>query len=176
MTGNPPRQHRDFCAAAYRAHAVGLRGFVTTIILDPYLAEDVVHETFLDLWRHPGQWDPARADLLSWLRTIAHRRAIDRIRSIEAARHRDFRVGIRDYDSGAHADDRDALFIRAQLSAALAGLTDKQREAVLLRYLGERTVPEIAQQLGISTGTAGTRVRDGVLALRHALAPRTPTP
>ncbi|WP_390890958.1 RNA polymerase sigma factor [Curtobacterium citreum] len=66
--------------------------------------------------------------------------------------------------------------MRSQLSAALAGLTDKQREAVLLRYLGERTVPEVAQQLGISTGTAGTRVRDGVLALQHALTPRTPTP
>ncbi|MGN8048117.1 sigma-70 family RNA polymerase sigma factor [Curtobacterium sp. 22159] len=74
------------------------------------------------------------------------------------------------------SDDRDALFIRARLSAALAGLTDKQREAVLLRYLGERTIPEVAQQLGISSGTAGTRVRDGILALSHALTPRTPTP
>ena len=167
--------HRDFCTAAYRSHAVGLREFVSTIIIDPHLAEDVVHETFLHLWLHPGQWDPTRADLLSWLRTIAHRRAIDRIRSLEAARHRDLRIGIRDYIGVVQADDRDGLFTRGQLSAALAGLTDKQREAVLLRYLGERTIPEVSQHLGISISTAGTRVRDGVLALRQALTPRAET-
>lgn len=175
MTADSMQGHRGFCTAAYQAHAVGLRGFVSTIIIDPHLAEDVVHETFLHLWLHPGQWDPTRADLLSWLRTIAHRRAIDRIRSLEAARHRDLRIGIRDHDNVDHADDRDTLYIRARVRDALVGLTDKQREAVLLRYLGERTVPEVAQHLGISISTAGTRVRDGLIALRHALTPRTPT-
>jgi len=175
MTIDLTQGHRDFCAAAYRDHAVGLRGFVSTIIIDPHLAEDVVHETFLDLWLHPGQFDPTRADLLSWLRTIARRRAIDRIRSLEAPRHRDLRIGVRDHDSVDHADDRDALYIRSRLRDALAGLTDKQREPVLLRYLGERTIPEVAQHLGISISTAGTRVRDGVLALRLSLTPRTPT-
>jgi RNA polymerase sigma-70 factor (ECF subfamily) len=176
MTAEPTREQRALCTAAYRDHAVGLRGFVTTIIIDPYLAEDVVHETFLDLWLHPGRWDSARSDLPSWLRTIAHRRAIDRIRSLEAARHRDLRIGIRDYDSGSQEDGRDALFTRPRLRQALDGLTDKQREAVLLRYLGERTIPEVAQHLGISISTAGTRVRDGILALRNALNPHTPTP
>ncbi|MGN8048122.1 sigma-70 family RNA polymerase sigma factor [Curtobacterium sp. 22159] len=176
MTPDPVQGHQGFCAEAYRDHAVGLRGFVSTIIIDPHLAEDVVHETFLDLLLHPGQWDPTRADLLSWLRTIARRRAIDRIRSLEAARHRDLRIGIRDHDNVDHADDRDALYTRARLRDALARLTDKQREAVLLRYLGERTIPEVAQHLGISISTAGTRVRDGVHALRLTLTPRTPTP
>ncbi len=176
MTTDPMQGHRGFCTAAYQDHAVGLRGFVSTIVIDPHLAEDVVHETFLHLWLHPGQWDPTRADLRSWLRTIAHRRAIDRIRSLEAARHRDLRIGIRDHDNVDHADDRDALYTRARLRDALARLTDKQREAVLLRYLGERTVPEVAQHLGISISTAGTRVRDGVHALRLTLTPRTPTP
>lgn len=176
MTVEATPEHRVLFATAYRDHAAGLRGFVATIIIDPHLAEDVVHEAFLDLWLHPDQWDPARSDLLSWLRTIARRRAIDRIRSREAARRRDFRIGIRDHDSVDHADDRDALYIRSRLRAALAGLTDKQREAVLLRYLGERTIPEVAQLLGISISTAGTRVRDGVLALRHTLTTHTPTP
>lgn len=175
MTTDPSREHRALCAAAYRDHAVGLRGFVMTIIVDPHLAEDVVHETFLDLWLQPDRWDPTRSDLLSWLRTIAHRRAIDRIRSLEAARNRDFRIGIRNHVAG-HWDDRDVLFTRPRLRQALDGLTDKQREAVLLRYLGERTIPEVAQHLGISVSTAGTRVRDGVLSLRHALTLHTPTP
>lgn len=176
MTTDPTREHRALCTTAYRDHAVSLRGFVTTIIIDPHLAEDVVHETFLDLFLHPDRWDPARSDLLSWLRTIAHRRAIDRIRSLEAAHHRDLRIGIRHYDDGGDRGvDRDALFTRPRLRQALDGLTDKQREAVLLRYLGERTIPEVAQHLGISISTAGTRVRDGVLALHRALSLHTST-
>lgn len=153
MTTDSMQGHRGFCTAAYQDHAVGLRGFVSTIVIDPHLAEDVIHETFLHLWLLPDQWDPTSADLLSWLQTIAHRRAIDRIRSFEAARHRDLRIGIRDHDNVDHAYDQDTLYIRARLRDALAGQTDKQREAVLLRYLGECTVLEVAQHLGIRCRT-----------------------
>lgn len=162
--------HRVLCESAYREHAVGLRGFVTTIILDRDLAEDVVHEAFLELWQHPDRWDPARADLLSWLRTIARRRAIDRIRSTEAAQRRDLRIGARDHERlDQNLEGRDVVFLRPRLRVALSALTDKQREAVLLRYLGEHTAPEVARQLNVSVATAKTRVRDGLLALQRIL-------
>ncbi|KQS06222.1 hypothetical protein ASG04_16880 [Curtobacterium sp. Leaf183] len=155
---------------AYRQHSVGLRRFVGAIILDRYMAEDVVHETYLELWRHPERFDPTRADLQSWLRTIAHRRAVDRIRSTQSARDRDVRVGTRDHhDVDRSSDQWDAVFGRPELRAALATLTTKQRDAVILRYLGEHSTPEVAEHLGISVGTAKTRVRDGLLALRVQL-------
>ena len=156
--------------AIYRQYAAGLRGFVATIIIDQHLAEDVVHEAFLELWQHPDRYDPNRADLQSWLRTLARRRAIDRIRSLEAARSRDLRIGARDHLSVDHGTDRwDTLFIRPRLRDALAGLTQKQRDAVLLRYLGEHSAPEVAAVLGTTIGTAKTRVRDGLTALRNHL-------
>lgn len=156
--------------AAYRQYASGLRGFVRTIIVDPNLAEDVVHEAFLEFWQHPDRYDPARATLESWLRTIAHRRAIDRIRSLETSRNRDLRIGIRDHHSTDHGFDQfDAHFSRARLREALAELTDKQRDAVVLRYLGERSTAEVASALNTTLGTAKTRVRDGLSALRQRL-------
>ena len=107
---------------------------MATIIIDRHLTEDVVHEAFLDLWQHPDRYNPNRADLQSWLRTLAHRRAIDRIRSLEASRNRNLRIGIRDHYSTDHTSDQfDALFTRGRLRAALAALTDKQRDAILLR-------------------------------------------
>lgn len=169
------RASSEVFTAVYRQYAAGLRGFVATIIIDRHLAEDVVHEAFLELWQHPDRYDPNRADLQSWLRTIAHRRAIDRIRSLEASRSRDLRVGARDHHSVDHSTDRwDMLFIRSRLRDALAGLTQKQRDAVLLRYLCEHSAPEVAAVLGTTVGTAKTRVRDGLTALRdhlHADAP-----
>lgn len=161
----------DVFTRAYRTHAVGLRGFISTIILDPHLAEDVVHEAFIELWQHPDRFDPTRADLQSWLRTIAHRRAIDRIRSLEASRARDLRFGTRDVATSNHDPDQwDTLFSRPLLHAALARLTERQRTAVSLRYLGERTTIELADTLQVSVGTAKTRVRDALLLLRQHLA------
>ncbi|MCS6549358.1 sigma-70 family RNA polymerase sigma factor [Curtobacterium flaccumfaciens pv. flaccumfaciens] len=161
--------------AAYQQHAPGLRRFVGTVIVDRHLAEDVVHEAFLEFWQHPDRYDPDRADLQSWLRTVAHRRAIDRIRSLEALRKRELRIGTRDHHSVDHNDDqRDALFLRPTLRIALADLSDKQRDAVVLRYFGERSTAEVASQLGITVGTAKTRVRDGLSALRaHRLIAAT---
>jgi len=153
--------------AAYQQHAPGLRRFVVTIIVDRHLAEDVVHEAFLELWQHPTRYDPARGNLPSWLRTVAHRRAIDRIRSLEALRKRELRIGTRDHHGVGHSDDqRDAVFLRPALRIALADLSDKQRDAVVLRYFGDRSTAEVASQLGITVGTVKTRLRDGLSALR----------
>ncbi|MEN0101484.1 MAG: sigma factor-like helix-turn-helix DNA-binding protein [Curtobacterium sp.] len=86
------------------------------------------------------------------------------------ARSRDLRIGTRDHHSIDHGTDRwDTLFIRSRLRDALAGLTQKQRDAVLLRYLGEHSAPEVAAVLGTTIGTAKTRVRDGLTALRNHL-------
>lgn len=169
---SPQQAAADALTNAYRQHAVRLRWFVTRIIVDRHLAEDIVHEAFLELWIHPNRHDPEQADLQSWLRTIAHRRAIDRIRSIESARHRDLRIGTREHRGIDHTTDRwDVLFTRSTLRRALGTLTDKQRDAVVLRYLGEQSVPEVARQLGITVGAAKTRVRDGLIALRTHLEP-----
>lgn len=157
----------------YRALAPGLRRFTRSIIRDADLAEDVTHDAFIELWERPERFDPAKASLQSWLRTIAHRRAIDRIRSRESSRARDLRIGSREQEFGdAGMDAVDTVLMRPLLVTALAGLSVKQRDAVVLRYLHELTGPELAERLGVTVGTAKTRARDGVLALKTLLSPR----
>ena len=157
----------------YRTLAPGLRRFTRSIIRDDDLAEDVTHDAFIELWERPERFDPAKASLQSWLRTIAHRRAIDRIRSRESSRARDLRIGSREQESGdAGIDAVDTVLMRPLLMTALAGLSAKQRDAVVLRYLHELTGPELADRLGVTVGTAKTRARDGVLALKTLLSPR----
>ncbi|NII41803.1 RNA polymerase sigma-70 factor (ECF subfamily) [Curtobacterium flaccumfaciens] len=157
----------------YRRLAPGLRHFTRNIIRDADLAEDVTHDAFIELWERPERFDPTKATLQSWLRTIAHRRAIDRIRSRESARARDLRVGSREQEYvDAGTDAMDTKLIRPQLMSALAELSAKQRDAVVLRYLHEFTGTELADRLGINVGTARTRTRDGLMALQALLPPQ----
>jgi RNA polymerase sigma-70 factor (ECF subfamily) len=157
-------------AVMYARHAPSLLLFTRSIIRDYALAEDVVQEVFIDVWRNHTRFDESRSSFRSWLRTLAHRRAVDRIRSVEAARQRDIKMGLREMTNSSHDADRwDTLFTRPQLAAALGRLTTKQREAVVLQYFGERTSAEVATALGVPLNTAKSRVLDGVSALRAAL-------
>ena len=157
----------------YRRLAPGLRHFARNIIRDADLAEDVTHDAFIELWERPERFDPAKATLQSWLQTIAHRRAIDRIRSRESSKARDLRVGSREQEYvDAGTDAMDTMLIRPRLTSALAALSAKQRDAVILRYLHELTGTELAERLGINVGTAKTRTRDGLMALQALLPPQ----
>lgn len=157
----------------YRRLAPGLRHFTRSIIRDVDLAEDVTHDAFIELWERPERFNPTKATLQSWLRTIAHRRAIDRIRSRESSRARDFRVGSLEQDSiDMGTDAIDTMLIRPRLMSALAELSVKQRDAVVLRYLHELTGTELAERLGTNVCTAKTRTRDGLMALQALLPPQ----
>lgn len=157
-------------AAMYARHAPSLLLFTRSIIIDHALAEDVVQEVFVDVWRNHTHFDESRSSFRSWIRTLAHRRAIDKIRSLEAARRRDIKMGLRELTASSHDDERwDALFTRPQLTAALRRLTTKQREAVVLQYYGERTAAEVARALGVPVNTAKSRVLDGIRALQATL-------
>jgi RNA polymerase sigma-70 factor, ECF subfamily len=161
----------------YRRFRPDLLGYVGSVVIDRSLAEEIVDDVLLTLWEQPRLFDPARGSLRSWLFTMAYRRSVDRIRSVEAARRRDLRVGARELARMDHGNDIwDGLFERRHMRDALLSLTAKQREAVVLRYLCERTSDEMSTILGVSVGTAKTRVRDGLCALRSALDRVGPTP
>lgn len=98
-------------AAMYARHAPSLLMFTRSIIIDHALAEDVIQEVFVDVWRNHTRFDESRSSFRSWLRTLAHRRAIDRIRSLEASRQRDIKMGLREMTAASLDDERwDALF------------------------------------------------------------------
>jgi RNA polymerase sigma-70 factor (ECF subfamily) len=136
---------------------------------DAWLAEDVTQEVML-VWRLAPRYDPAHP-AIAWIRTIATRRAIDRVRKTQADRERDRRLGIRDHEAVDHSsvDRAEAVLDRLALRRALGTLPERQRRAVVLRYLADLSGPELGRALGVPTGTAKSRARDGVLTLRQKL-------
>lgn len=146
-------------------------GTVMQVLRSRAQSEEVTQEVLLEIWRKAAQFDPARAKVSTWALTIAHRRAIDRVRSEQSAHNRQERSDLLDmrrpYDDVAESAmstvDRDLV------RQALAVLTDLQRESILLAYFHGLTCREVAEKLGVAIGTVKTRMRDGMIRLRDAL-------
>ena len=161
-------------ADLYDAVAPLVHGVVLKIVRDPSQAEEVVQEVFVELWRVAPRFDPARGAVTSWVATIAHRRAVDRVRSEQAARNRVERESAR--AERPHDEVADSVvavdqsqFDRRRVRRALDRLTSMQREAVELAYFGGHTYREVAVLLGVPEGTVKTRIRDGMIRLRDEL-------
>jgi RNA polymerase sigma-70 factor, ECF subfamily len=129
---------------------------------------------FVELWRVAPRFDPARGTVAAWVATIAHRRAVDRVRSEQAGRNRVEREATRverphdDVAEGVIARDQ-SQFERHRVRRALDRLTSMQREAVELAYFGGHTYREVAVLLDVPEGTIKTRIRDGMIRLRDEL-------
>jgi RNA polymerase sigma-70 factor (ECF subfamily) len=158
-------------ARLYDAIAPRVYGLVLRIIRDRAQSEEVAQEALLDIWRHSARFDPAQGSPTSWILTIAHRKAVDRVRSAQSATDREDVYGSRTQD---RAFDETAEVVERRLDAqrvrrALDSLTETQRGAVELAYFGGYTHSEVASLLGIPLGTAKTRIRDGLIRLRDTL-------
>ncbi len=160
---------------AYDEHAGAVYGTAYRILGDPALAQDVTQDVFLRLWRRPDRFDSTRGKLGSYLRLMAHSRAVDLWREAGAAARATERLAVVPGADDARPDDlpdvaaersADAEAVRA----ALRVLPGPQREAVLLAYWGGLTADEIARRAGIPLGTAKSRLRLGMARLRGEFA------
>jgi RNA polymerase sigma-70 factor (ECF subfamily) len=146
-------------------------GVVRRVVRDPAQSEEVAQEVLVEVWRTATRFDPGRGTALTWVLTMAHRRAVDRVRSAQAAADRDERVGelarTPAYDEVAEVVE--TRLEREQVRRALGTLTDLQREAVTLAYYGGYTYREVAELLDVPLGTVKTRLRDGLIRLRDTL-------
>lgn len=148
------------------------------VCADNGLAEDVVQEVFLALWRDPGRFDPARGGVASWLLTLVHHKAVDAVRREATRRRHHPTTDAPDEQAGAvHAQgpsaDRAALgsVIAEQVRAALGRLPREQRQALGLAYYGGYTQREVASLTGVPIGTVKSRMFAGVARLRVLLGP-----
>ena len=160
-------------AQLYDELAPRIFGLVARILGDPHQAEEVTQEVFLHIWRNSHLFDPARGSAFSWAMTMAHRRAVDRVRSSEARRRRDHADAalVRQSQDDLTADAAHASLDAQRVRAGLATLTLIQRRALELAYFGGCTHSEVARVLQIPLGTAKTRIRDGLLQLRDVMSP-----
>jgi RNA polymerase sigma-70 factor, ECF subfamily len=145
-------------------------GVVLKVVRDPSHSEEVAQEVFVELWRLAGRYDASRGSVRSWASTVAHRRAIDRVRSEQSSRDRLDREATnatRDHDEVVSAVE--TKLDQTRVRRALAQLSFVQREAVELAYFGGHTYREVAVLLAVAEGTVKTRIRDGMIRLRDEL-------
>lgn len=149
-------------------------GTTLKVLRNQAIAEEVTQDVFLELWKQAPRYDRSKGSPKAWAATIAHRRAVDRVRSEESSRVRDqadARLGVVDHD--VVVDAVTTNFDRDSVLQALAQLSVPQREAVSLAYYGGHTYREVATLLDVPEGTIKTRIRDGLSKLRDLMGAAT---
>ncbi len=158
-------------AQLYDATSSRVFGLALRVVRDSAQAEEVVQEGFLEIWRTASRFDPRKGSAISWLFTIVHRKAVDRVRSAEASTRRDTTYHQKNHpiEHDTTAEAVQASFEARRVRTALDTLTAVQRQALELAYFGGYTHTEVASMLDLPVGTAKTRIRDGLIRLRDAM-------
>jgi RNA polymerase sigma factor (sigma-70 family) len=142
------------------------------ILADETLAQDVVQEAFLSIWRDGDRFAEARGTVSTHLLATTHHRAVDVVRREEILRRRrtsDEALAFEPDPKRGVGDDVEAAERRHQVRAALAELPQAQREALALAYFGGYTQREVASLVGVPLGTVKTRMAAGMRRLRDVL-------
>lgn len=153
----------------YDAMAAPVLGIVRRVVRDPAQSDEVMQEVLLELWRTASRFDPALGSARAWVMTLAHRRAVDRVRAEQRAAEREQRVSLASVAYDEVAEAVEASLDRERVRRCLGSLTELQRECVTLAYYGGYTYRQVAGLLGVPAGTAKTRMRDGLIRLRDCL-------
>lgn len=146
-------------------------GLIRRLLVDHSQSEEVTQEVFLEIWQNAARFEPTKGGASTWILTMAHRRAIDRIRSSQSGRDRDVKIGIRDFVSEYDnvAETVEITIEHERVKEAMTQLTELQRQAVTLAYYGGYSHSEVATMLSVPIGTVKTRLRDGMIRLRDQL-------
>ena len=146
-------------------------GLVRRVVRDPAQSQEVVQEALVDVWRSAPRYKPDQGSALAWIMTLAHRRAVDRVRAEQASSDRQAKVARIDqpvaYDEVV--EDVEARLERERVRRCVGTLTDLQRESVTLAFYQGYTYREVAELLTVPLGTVKTRMRDGLIRLRDCL-------
>jgi RNA polymerase sigma-70 factor (ECF subfamily) len=157
-----------FEAVCSRAGAT-VFGVVRGVVRDPSQAEEVCQEVLLEVWRCASRFQPGRGSAMAWVTTIAHRRAVDRVRAERRSAERQLRAAAHQVAYDEVAELVEARLEHERVRRSLGSLTPLQRESVTLAYYGGYTFREVAGLLGVPEGTVKTRMRDGLIRLRDCL-------
>jgi RNA polymerase sigma-70 factor, ECF subfamily len=158
-------------SALYDGFAPRVYGLIRRVLRNPAQAEEVTQEVMVEVWRTAARFDAARGSVAAWVMTMAHRRAIDRVRAEQSATDRDQAVAAASV-STAYDEVTEAVTTNLeaeQVRRCLGSLTELQRESVTLAYYGGYSYREVAGLLDASLATIKARMRDGLIRLRDCL-------
>ncbi|MGV9713835.1 sigma-70 family RNA polymerase sigma factor [Gordonia sp. NPDC003424] len=168
------RGNRGSFARLYDLTSSRIYGLALRVVVDRNYAEEVVQEAYLQFWQRAADYQPARGPVISWMMTIAHRRAVDRVRSEELQHRKVGEYGATNQPADAPAPldivvDNEAT---TELRTCLNRLTDLQRNSIEMSYFGGLTFPEVAEHTSTPLPTVKSRIRDGLRKLRDCLRGR----
>jgi RNA polymerase sigma-70 factor, ECF subfamily len=166
------RGDRDAFEAVCQHVAAPVFGTVRGVVRDPCQSEEVAQEVLVEIWRAASRFDASKGSAMAWVAMIAHRRAVDRVRSEQRSAERELRAASHAVAYDDVAETVEASLDRERVRRCLGSLTDLQRESVTLAYYGGYTYRQVAGLLGVAAGTVSTRMRDGLIRLRDCLEAR----
>ena len=161
------RYQEQALAEAYRRHAGAVFGLARRLLANPTMAEEIVQEVFVRLWNQPEKFDPERGALRSYLLAQCHGRAVDLLRSETSRRAREERDALHTAEAGYDLElEVLDITVAEQVKGALDRLTDDERRAIELAYLGGHTYRDVATMLREPEGTVKSRIRSGLKKMR----------
>ena len=155
--------------AVYDQVAASVFGVVRRVVRDHAQSEEVTQDVLLEVWRTAAAFDAGRGSATAWVMTLAHRRAVDRVRSVQKESERERRTAAADIPFDEVAEAVESSFERERVRRCLGSLTELQRESVTLAYYRGYTYGQVASLLGVPAGTIKTRMRDALIRLRDCL-------
>ena len=167
------RGDRAALASLYDRHSSALMALGVRMLADRSEVEDVLHDVFVEVWKHAGDFDPERASVKTWIVLRMRSRCLDRLRAAPRARwqpigERDEELG-RNHTASPGVADMDQKVDAGRLRRLLAELSEDQRAVIVLGFFDGLSSSEIATELEIPIGTVKSRVRSAMLRLRQAL-------
>jgi RNA polymerase sigma factor (sigma-70 family) len=164
----------DAFRGLFGRYAPSAMALARRVARQPFLAEEIVQEAFLAVWRNPSGYDQQRGSVRAWLMGMVHHRAVDAVRREEAQRRRVEESMVSDPvvspdPADDVADEIDLPEERKAVRAALDALPAEQREVIELMYFGGLSQSKISERLGLPLGTVKSRTLLGMRRLRGAI-------
>ncbi|WP_392669162.1 sigma-70 family RNA polymerase sigma factor [Streptomyces sp. LN785] len=171
LLGLVARGDHDAFAKVYDAVCGPVLGLVRSVLRDPAQSEEVAQEVLVEVWRTAPRFQSSRGSAMNWVLTLAHHRAVDRVRSAEATSAREHRAALLDRtpEFDEVTEQVESRLEREQVRRCMRTLSELQRQSVTLAYYRGLTYREVAELLSVPLGTIKTRLRDGLIRLRDCL-------
>lgn len=165
------RGHEEAFSELYDLTSSRVYGIALRVVRSTDHAAEVTQEVFVEVWRQSARYSPDKGSVMAWMTTMAHRRAVDRVRAVTSEVVRDENYAATESDRGVDQvwDSVAQKFDVERVRKGMASLTAIQREALSLAYFGGYTQSQVASLLKLPLGTVKTRIRDGLIGLRDAL-------